>query len=104
MSSSRSKQSLIDKTARRARELVQVHQQQIYQQTDRLFAILMAVQWVAGVAAAVWILPRAWEGRQSHIHLHVWAAIFIGFVISSFPVALALLKPGHKYTRYTIAA
>ena len=31
----------------------------IHRRTDRLFAGLMVIQWLAGIAAAIWISPRA---------------------------------------------
>ncbi len=71
--------------------------------TDRQFLWLMLAQWVAMVLAAIWISPRSWSGSESHIHIHVWAAIFLGGAITLPPVALALLAPGHAVTRYTIA-
>ncbi len=87
----------------RAQQIFAQRRQEVSCRTDRLFAILMAVQWVAGVAAAQWISPRAWEGAASQTHLHVWAAVFLGGIISSFPIALAILRPGQALTRYTIA-
>jgi len=44
----------------------------------------MLVQWVAGIAAALWISPRAWVGATSRVHLHVWLAVFLGGAITSF--------------------
>lgn len=70
---------------------------------DRIFAVLMSIQWLAAVATAVWISPRAWEGAESHVHAHVWAAIFIGGTITAFPVGLALARPGETLTRHAIA-
>ena len=67
----------------RARELMTIHQRQIYTQTSHLFAILMSLQWVAGIAAAFWISPRTWVGATSSIHLHVWLAIFLGGAITA---------------------
>lgn len=54
----------------RARELVAEHQDRIHAQTSRLFTILMLVQWVAGIGAALWISPRLYEpaGRTSTGH------------------------------------
>jgi hypothetical protein len=75
----------------------------IRQRTDRMFANLMIVQWLAGIAAAVWISPRTWIGSTSSIHWHVWAAIFLGGAIISLPVLLARKLPGHTLTRHTIA-
>lgn len=63
----------------------------------------MLFQWVAGIITAVWISPRTWIGTQSHVHLHVWAAVFIGGVITSFPVLLAWKRPGAALTRHAVA-
>lgn len=86
-----------------AEQIYAEHQQQIYRQTDRMFAVLMVIQWLAGIVAALVIAPRTWIGQTSQIHLHVWAAVFLGGIISFFPVMLAVLRPGHTSTRYTIA-
>jgi hypothetical protein len=64
----------------------------------------MVFQWIAGLAAALWISPRAWEGTTSHIHLHVWAALFLGGAITVFPVLLSYFRPGRASTRHVIAA
>jgi len=79
------------------------HQQQIYRNTDHLFAGLMLVQWIAGIGAALLISPRTWIGTVSQTHTHVWASIFLGGAISLFPIALAIKKPGEPLTRYSIA-
>src|SRR5258708_25676511 len=63
----------------------------------------MLVQWVAGIAAAVWISPRAWAGATSQVHLHVWLAIFLGGAITSLPVFLTLVRPRDAFTRHTVA-
>ena len=87
----------------RAEELYRQHERQIHVQTDRLFAGLMFVQWLAAIAAAYWISPRAWSGAASRTHLHVWSAVYLGGVISLLPIALALIRPGFTSTRYVIA-
>jgi len=74
-----------------------------YKRIDRLFAGLMCFQWIAGVVAALVISPRAWAGSVNHVHIHVWAAIFLGGIITVFPVCLAILKPGEALTRHIIA-
>ena len=63
----------------------------------------MLFQWFAGIIIAVIVSPRTWAGQSSSIHLHVWAAIFLGGAISSFPILLALIRPGAAFTRYTIS-
>jgi two-component system, sensor histidine kinase and response regulator len=88
----------------RAEVILNEAQQAVYRRTDRLFAGLMLFQWVAGVVAAVIVSPRAWAGAYSHTHIHVWAALILGGIITLFPVALALFRPGAASTRYVIAA
>ena len=79
------------------------HMQDIYRRTDRTFAKLMLLQWVAGIVFALWVSPLAWAGSDSRTHIHVYAAVILGGLISSLPIALALLHPGAAVTRYTIA-
>ena len=87
----------------RARAHFQHARDKIYRQTDRLFANLMIVQWLAGIAAALIISPRTWIGAASQTHWHVWAAIFLGGAITGFPGFLARKYPGRALTRHTIA-
>src|SRR5947209_7317320 len=63
----------------------------------------MLFQWLGGIIIALSVSPRTWAGQTSTIHPHVLAAIFLGGAIATFPVALALLRPGAAVTRYTIS-
>ena len=103
MHRSESNTTLSPRTLERAGELFATHQRTIYRTTDRLFAVLMALQWLAGIAAALWISPRTWIGTVSETHFHVWAAIFLGAAINVVPISLAITRPGARITRYTIA-
>jgi two-component system, sensor histidine kinase and response regulator len=87
----------------RADELLAAYQRDIHRRTDRLFAWLMGAQWIAGIVFALWVSPLAWFGPESRTHLHVWAAVIVGGVISLFPALLGLFRPGLPSTRYTIA-
>jgi diguanylate cyclase (GGDEF)-like protein len=88
---------------RRVKDLFTQHRRSIFERTDRMFAALMGIQWVAGIVAALWVSPKTWAGPNSQTHIHVWLAVFLGGAISLFPVALALLRPGENSTRYVIA-
>jgi diguanylate cyclase (GGDEF)-like protein len=88
---------------RRVKDLYAEHRRATFERTDRMFAALMFVQWVAGIAAAVWLSPKTWAGSYSQTHIHIWAAVFLGGAISLFPISLALLRPGENSTRYLIA-
>src|SRR5260370_41482799 len=90
-------------TTQRTHELLVEHQNNVYTQTSRLFTILMVVQWVAGIAAAVWISPRAWSGPNSDVHPHVWLAVLLGGAITILPVLLTTIRPRDLFTRYAVA-
>jgi len=87
----------------RADAVFHAHQQALYERTDRMFAYLMGAQWLAAIVFALVVSPRTWAGAESQIHIHVWAALILGGLVSLFPAALALLRPGAPFTRYTIA-
>jgi signal transduction histidine kinase len=89
--------------AARADALFHAHQQEIYRRTDRMFAYLMGVQWIAGIVFALVVAPRTWAGSISQTHVHVWAAVFLGGAISLFPALLAIVRPGRPSTRHVIA-
>jgi PAS domain S-box-containing protein len=92
-----------ERLSKRAEELFQEQQQNIYRQTDQLFAKLLLWQWLATVLIAVFVSPQTWAGQTSTIHTHVWASIFIGGAISLFPIWLTRAWPGAAITRYVIA-
>jgi methyl-accepting chemotaxis protein len=87
----------------RVEELFQSAQHQNFVQIDRMFAGLMLIQWLFAILLAVFVSPRTWSGTESSIHIHVYAAIFLGGIITSLPVFLALRLPGRATTRHTIA-
>ena len=92
-----------DAIAVRSQELLREHRHRIHCRTDRIFACLMAAQWLFGVVIALVVSPRAWSGLYSQTHIHVWLALILGGIISAFPVGLALLYSGHTLTRHVIA-
>lgn len=87
----------------RTEALYESHMDANRRRTDGMFAWLIGVQWIAGAIAAMLISPRAWEGAESQMHLHVWAALLLGGAISSLPLFLAIKFPGRTITRHTIA-
>lgn len=87
----------------RANELFAEHRQRVFTVTDRMFAVLMAIQWVAGILAALIVSPRTWAGSIPQVHIHVWSALVCGGLLSSLPIYLALRYPGESVTRHVIA-
>src|SRR5205814_1301840 len=47
--------------------------------------------------------PYTWNCETRAIHIHVWAAIFLGGAISVFPIWLTRMWPGAAVTRHVIA-
>jgi PAS domain S-box-containing protein len=86
-----------------AKSIFEAQRLAIYIRTDKLFAGLMAVQWAGAVVAACCLSPLTWAGTVSQVHPHVWAAIFLGGLLSIFPICLALIYPGRMTTRQVIA-
>jgi diguanylate cyclase (GGDEF)-like protein len=78
--------------------------QVICERTDKLFALLMCVQWPAAVLAAILVSPETWTGALHQVHPHLISAIYLGGLITIFPVFLAIYRPGTVSTRHTIAA
>ena len=70
---------------------------------DRMFAALLAGQWVFGILLAFFFSPYGWEGKVKVIHTHVYIAIFMGGAIALFPILLAIYRPGSRLTRHVIA-
>jgi hypothetical protein len=61
-----------DTVTGRAVALFREHARAIHRNTDRLFAALMTVQWLAAVLVALGTTPRTWAGPVSWVHPHVW--------------------------------
>jgi hypothetical protein len=93
-----------DAIVRRARQRFATHRLKVWRDTDRMFAWLMAGQWVFGIVVALLISPYGWEGKVQTVHAHVWTAILLGGVLSALPIGLAILRPGWVMTRHVIAA
>jgi PAS domain S-box-containing protein len=93
----------VNYSVERADELFEQHRQQIFRNTDRLFARLMFFQWVAGILIALFISPRVWAGQSSEPGIHVWVAFILGGVISAVPIWMTRARPGAAVTRYVIA-
>src|SRR2546430_42351 len=50
-------------------------EQKSHVEIDRLFAVLMLLQWVTAIIIAFVVSPRTWIGDEARVHVHVWAAV-----------------------------
>jgi two-component system sensor histidine kinase/response regulator len=92
-----------DVTTERANEILHDFQRQIYIRIDRMFTVLLLLQWAAAVGLALWIAPRTWSGAASSVHPHVWLAVTFGGALCSLPIVLVWWRPGTVTTRHLIA-
>ena len=70
--------------------------------TDKLFAGLFAFEWLLGIVFALWISPNTWVGDESRVHIHIYAAVFLGGIAALYPIITVLRRPGDLYNRYVI--
>ena len=91
-----------DAAAIEPRFLAARHALHVY--NDRFFARFMLVQWLATIVVAAVVAPRTWDGRVASTHIHVWAALVLGGLITALPAWLGLRRPGLTLTRHVIAA
>ena len=87
----------------RVQQLALEAQNEVSRRTDHMFAGLLLFQWIVGIAVAEWLSPLTWSGSQSHLHAHLWAAIFLGGAIIALPLWLIFKRAGSTVTRHTIA-
>lgn len=71
--------------------------------TDVFFAGLMLLQWVGAILVAIFVSPVNWFGSESRIHIHIYAAVFLGGTIVSLPLFLIWKMPGQTLTRHVVA-
>ena len=87
----------------RAQELFRQQWRANAQRTDRMFAVLLVLQWAAAIVVSLILSPRAWSGSESSIHPHVWLSLIFGGAITALPLYLACRHSGQAITRYVIA-
>ncbi len=88
-------------THERAATIFRALKKTTYKQTDRMFAWLIAFEWLAAMAAASLISPQVWPTERP-LHLLVTAATLAG-LIYLLPLYLALRSAGSTATRHIIA-
>ncbi len=70
---------------------------------NRMFIWLLAAEWVALIGIALFLSPRLWNGADSSMHPHLWAAILSGPAFILPAIAITLLYPLKPATKHVIA-
>ena len=105
--SSRSRQAAMRADASRVAELFSEHQQDICKRTDHMFAVLMTLQWLAGIVAAYCDFtkgldrfhqpnPRTCLGGAVPGRRHQLAADFLGCHPAGPPLQPVTLSPSAR--------
>jgi two-component system sensor histidine kinase HydH len=97
------KQEMSAEILERAKVIRDERLDSLYKSTDRRFAVLMLTQWIFAIVVAFTLSPRTWSGPMASVHVHVYAAIFLGGLLSGLPIFLAVYRPGLAITRHVIA-
>lgn len=87
----------------RSKSFYKKHQKAVYLRADRIFSILMPIQWIAVIIGVIFVSPYTWRGADSSIHPHLWEAIFLGGLVTILPMFFVFKYPGEKITRNVVA-
>lgn len=87
----------------RALALFSEHQESIYRRTDRLFSVLLPLQWLISIFVSFFISPYLWSQNTLDKPNNVRLAFIFGGIIISIPTFLTLVLPGKTATRYAVA-
>lgn len=74
------------------------------EQLSFLFSVLLLFEWLVLVLGAILYTPKTWIGGESETHVHVYAAIILGFVVAGPPALLARKYPTSALTRHSVGA
>lgn len=93
----------IDTTQAKIEALTSNNLQKIYRQTDKMFAVLMILQWIVSIIISFVVSPLTWSGTESSVNMHVYAAFLFGGIITGSTIFFAWAKPGAAITRHIIS-
>ena len=90
--------------ADRGKQLLQRQREEVYRETDQLFVYVLLAEWAVLLIIALLGASEIWRGDSRGAHLDLWIALVFGGAITLVPIALARVRSGWAFTRYTIAA
>ena len=73
------------------------------QRTDRWFGGLFLLQWLVGIAVAVWYSPHTVLSHTRFVSIEVTTAIALGAALIALPLYLIYRQPGAALTRHAVA-
>jgi len=92
-----------DAVASRTKAIFARQTAKVHQQTDSLFVVLLLIEWIAGIVAALVLSPKAWGTTYQGLNTHLTTALIFGGTIVILPIFLTLMRPGASITRHVVA-
>ena len=89
---------------RHAAKRAAVQTVRVARRIDRIFAVLLTLQWGVAVYLALWFTPDGWDPARHGTHPDVFWAALLGGLVNLVPVCLALRFEGRTVTRHAVAA
>ncbi|MDA8792480.1 ATP-binding protein [Bacteriovoracaceae bacterium] len=74
--------------------------QKLVEDCDKVFVLLMFIQWAFCIFIAYAITPMTYIGTTEKLHFHVYMAIYFGGALTLAPFMLYLYNPGGTLNRY----
>lgn len=70
---------------------------------DRHLKKILIMQWFFSIAIAFFFTPKTWIGTTSIVHIHIYASVFLGAIITLLPLYFLHSRPGMYLNRYLSA-
>lgn len=87
----------------RVEEIFQAQLTGVRTRSTRWLGAVLLLHWPAAVIVAATVTPRTWIGGTSSVHLHLWAALCIGALLSLPPAYAAWRCADRSASRMVIA-
>ncbi len=88
----------------RSEQLYRAERASLTRLTNRMFAALFVLQWLAGIAVAAWYSPSGLPVRASTLEVEIATAVGLGGLIIALPLFLIHRRPEAPYTRHIVAS
>ncbi len=73
------------------------------QSTNKIFSRLLILQWIFCMILVAVVSPHTWIGTTSSVHIHLWSAVFLGALLTVYPVWLGLYRSKSALTPHVIS-
>ena len=87
----------------RSEQLYRIERAHLTRLTNRMFAALLVLQWLAGIAVAAWYSPRHLAARATTLETELITAVGLGGLIIALPLFLIRRRPEASLTRHVVA-